>query len=206
MEKRWNNAELTDLKRRASNHTTEELALRFRTDAAQVRDKLAELGIEAASPVSEVDKAAIADFDRAVHRLHEQKWSEAIDLFEKVIAETEGMQLADRARQHLEICRQRIEPANEDPDPYLQAVFEKNRGNLEEALALCRANGAADDDAHYAYLMASIQALSGAEDEALELLETAIRLDAKNRVHAFHDPDFKALRGREEFSQLIQAP
>ena len=81
----------------------------------------------------------------------------------------------------------------EDTDPYLSAVFEKNNGNLEQALELCQQQGATDKDERYTYLMASIQALAGAEDEALDLLQAAIRLEPKNRVHAYHDPGLRAV-------------
>ncbi|MEM7355606.1 MAG: hypothetical protein AAF657_32630 [Acidobacteriota bacterium] len=206
MEKRWTNAEVSDLKARATKHTADELARRFKTDADQIRDKLKELGLEAATASSGHDEDALNDFSRALELLHDKKWSEAAELLEKLVADSPGVQLADRARQHLAICQRQMDSGNKTEDAYLQAVFEKNRGNLEAASALCAEHGSVDKEERFAYLMASISALDGAEDEALEHLETAIRLEPKNRVHAFHDPDFQALRGRDEFSQLIQAP
>ena len=206
MEKRWSKAELAHLKRYAKSQSIEELAQKFHADVATVRNKLAELGLGGTEGSSASEEAALEAFTQALELLHSQRWDEAAKLLEKVITESDGLHLADRARQHLEICRQRTAKAAEDGDPYLRAVFEKNRGNLERALDLCLRQDGAKDQEHFAYLMASIRALEGAEDEALDLLATAIRLEPKNRVHAFHDSDFRTLHGREEFSQLVQAP
>ncbi len=205
MAKHWTQAELDDLEKKASGSTVNELARRFRTDVASVNEKMHETGLAAAQENLGADPS-LKDFGRGVELLHENKWKQAATAFEKVVAESDEMQIADRARQHLVICRQHTDAVADDDDPYLQAVFEKNRGNLDEALALCQKHPAADSEEHFAYLIASIRALAGEEDQALELLETAIRLEPKNRVHAFHDSDFTALRGREEFSQLVQAP
>ena len=206
MEKRWSKAEIAHLKRNAEKQSVEELAQRFHTDKETVRRKLEELGLGSADADAQAADAALDDFQKACELLAKNKWAQAAKLFEKIAAGAEGLQLADRARQYLAICRSRTEEEDGDSDPYLRAVFEKNQGNLEEALELCRKHGSVKKEERYAYLAASIQALSGAEDEALKLLETAIKLEPKNRVHAYHDPDFEALQASEEFAQLIQAP
>ncbi|MCP3963137.1 MAG: hypothetical protein GY719_35300 [bacterium] len=206
MSKRWSKAELAHLKRYAESQSLEELAQRFHTDTESVRQKLEDLGLAGAGTSSADAEAALASFQEALELLHQKKWAKAAKLLEKTAAAAEDIHLADRARQHLEICRQQTDKTKDDADPYLRAVFEKNRGNLDEALALCKKQRGAAKEERYAYLMASIQALSGSEDEALTLLEDAIRLEPKNRVHAYHDPDFLALHGREEFTQLVQAP
>ncbi len=206
MEKRWSKAEIAHLKRNAESQSIEELAQRFHTAADEVRRKLDDLGLGSADSDTEAAEAAIDDFSRALELLHKQEYAQAGELLEQVAAGADSIQLADRARQHLAICRSQIaEPAGDD-DPYIQAVFEKNNGNLEQALDICQQQSKAAGDERYAYLMASIQALAGAEDEAIELLEAAIRLEPKNRVHAYHDPDFQALLVREEFTELVQAP
>ncbi|MCP4205137.1 MAG: hypothetical protein GY769_24775 [bacterium] len=204
MEKLWSKAEVAHLKRNAESQSIEELAQRFHIDSDAVRRKLEELGLGSADSSSEALEATLADFASALELLHAKKYAQAAELLERVVADADGIQIADRARQHLEICRARTAEESEDGDLYLRAVFEKNNGNLEQALELCRQVETVDSEEHYAYLMASIRALAGAEDEALELLETAIRLEPRNRVHAYHDSDFDPLRGREEFAQLVQ--
>ena len=204
MEKRWSKAEIAHLKRNAESQGAEELAQRFHTDAATVRRKLKELGLGSAESSSEA-QAALDDFAKAIEKLHGGKYKQAAKLLEGVVESAEDVQLADRARQHLEICRSQTAEASDGDDPYIRAVFEKNNGNLEQALELCQQQKGAAGDERYAYLMASIRALAGDEDEALELLEASISLEPKNRVHAYHDPDFEPLHDREEFTQLIQA-
>ncbi len=203
MEKRWSKAEITHLKRSAKNQGVEELAQRFHTDAATVRRKLKELGLGATDASSEA-QAAIDNFGKALEKLYGGKYEQAAKLFESVVESAADVQLADRARQHLGICRSRTAEESGGDDPYLRAVFEKNNGNLEQALELCKKQKGAKSDERYAYLMASIQALAGDEDDALKWLETSIRLEPKNRVHAYHDPDFEPLRERDEFAELIQ--
>jgi tetratricopeptide (TPR) repeat protein len=120
-----------------------------------------------------------------------------------MIEATDSRQLRDRAGQLLKVCRERLEGTPKADEVYDQVVFDKNRGNLEAALEVCGEQAEKDPDGRYTYLLASLQALSGSKDEALETLEKAIEADPRNRIHAYHDPDFEALRGREAFSKLI---
>ncbi len=203
MEKLWSKAEIAHLKRKAASQSIEELAQRFHTDATTVRRKLEELGLGSMDASDASTEAALEDFAEALKQLYDGKYPQAAELLENVVANTEDRQLADRARQHIAICTAHTADVVEDEDPYLLAVFEKNNGNFDQALELCQQQKT-DGDERYAYLMASIQALAGDEDQALGLLEDAIRLEPRNRVHAYHDPDFEALRGREEFTQLVQ--
>ncbi len=203
MEKRWSKTETSYLKRHAKNSSLEDLARRLHTDVETIRRKLVELRLLSEGSSGSSETGAVLDhYAEALRLLHEKDWGEAAERLERVVAGADNPQLADRARQSLEVCRQRLAEAPPAEDRYLQAVFEKNRGNLEAALELCLA-GKVDKEERYAYLAASIQALTGAEEEALEHLATAIRLDPKNRVHAYHDPDFQALRGQEGFSSLL---
>ena len=206
MEKRWSKAEIAHLKRSVEKQSAEELAQRFRTDTETVRRKLEELGLGSADADARAADTALEEFQQAFELLNAKKWAPAAKLFDKVATSAEGLQLADRARQYLAICQSRTAKEDDGADPYLRAVFEKNKGNLEAALELCQKHGSLKKEERYAYLAASIQALSGATDEALKLLEAAIKLEPKNRVHAYHDPDFEALQASKEFAQLVQAP
>ena len=201
MEKRWSKTEVAYLKRHAQSGSLEDFARRLHTDVETVRQKLTELNLLSEGSSSDA-RAAIDDYALALSLLHEEQWGEAAERLEKVVAAADSPQLADRARPSLTVCRRRLEAASPPKDGYLQAVFEKNRGNLEKALELCPAKKVKTEE-RYAYLAASIQALSGAEEEALDHLTTAIRLEPKNRVHAYHDPDFQALRDRAGFSSLV---
>jgi hypothetical protein len=80
-------------------------------------------------------------------------------------------------------------------------VVETNRGNHDEALRLI--GGLDRDDERNAYLEASIHALSERYEEAEEALRRSVELQPKNRIHAFHDPDFAELRSRTQHSGLF---
>ena len=153
--------------------------------------------------MSETD-TSLEDFAEGMKLLGEKNLSSAAERFEKVIAETDGRHLRDRARQFLAICRSQLGQDENIEDLFLAAVVKKNDGQLDEARSLCEQDGS--DDEKFAYLKASIEALAGNEEQALELLEKAIGLEPKNRVHAFHDPDFEDLRGHEGFAALINPP
>jgi tetratricopeptide (TPR) repeat protein len=202
MEKRWSKTEVAYLKRHAGSGSLAELARRLHTDAGTVRRKLVELNLLSEGSGGDGGGAALEDYAEALRLLHDQKWAEAAERLEKIAGAADSPHVADRARQNLAVCRQRLAEPPPAEDRYLQAVFEKNRGNLEAALELLPA-GAVKKEERYAYLAASIQALTGAEEEALSHLATAIRLEPKNRIHAYHDPDFRALRGQKEFASLV---
>lgn len=206
MEKRWSKAEITHLERHAASANLEELAQKFHTDADTVRRKIEELGLGASSAAGKVDEEALKRYSKGLELLYAKKWDAAADEFQGALELSDTRQLSDRARQNLEICRRATAADDGADDPYLAAVYEKNRGNLESALDLCQNGSRTEQDERWAYLAASIQALAGAEEEALRLLETAIRLEPRNRIHAYHDPDFSELRGHESFTELLGDP
>ena len=148
--------------------------------------------VTAADPV-------LKTFTQALEALHKKSWAKAAKLFESVIESSDLAEVRERARQYLAACRPHLaqgEPeAAQDEDPWMQALFEKNRGNLAAALEQCRQGGRDQKDERFAYLAASIHAADGRTEEAAKALARAIELNSKNRVHAFHDSDFAELRG-----------
>ena len=204
MDKRWSKTEISHLKKHAANSSVEELARRFHTDTTAVRDKLEKLHLAANNDAGAEGDVALEEFEAGLEKIQAKQWDEAKTLFESVATKADHSQLADRARQYIEICLRQQETLS-TADPYLLAVFEKNRGNLEAALAICQQEDSASVP-HFAYLKASVEALAGNEEEALTQLQAAIELDPKNRVYAFHDPDFRNLHGLDEFSDLMAMP
>jgi len=201
MAKRWAKTEIAHLKRHAATKTVDELAQRLNTDAESVRKKLEELGLVGGRPSTGPDPA-VEVYEKGLALLHHKRWKDAAAAFEEVLATSDSRMLSDRARQHLQICQRQTATAAEG-DPYVTALVEKNRGNYPAAAKLVAAIGSPQSDERAAYLAASIAALSGDVDRALDLLKTAIRLEPRNRVHAYHDPDFASLRGRDELKKLL---
>jgi tetratricopeptide (TPR) repeat protein len=207
MARSWQKSEITYLKRYGATKTPEELAKRFETDVKQVTQQLKKLGVETKESTTGVyDDPAVDAFEKAVATLHKGKWKDAAGKFEKIIEETDLPEIAARAQQYLTICQSRLEKDSWDDggDPFLRAVVLKNQGNLDEALKI--ATRGPDDDDRYLYLAASIHALKEHGEEAEKALQRAIELNPKNRVYAFHDPDFIHLRGHEEYAELFTRP
>jgi tetratricopeptide (TPR) repeat protein len=146
-------------------------------------------------------------YTQALEALHKKGWAKAAKLFESVIESTDLPEVRARALQYLAACRQHLDEKGAsdapDDDPFLQALFEKNRGNLAAALEACRQGGRDQKDERFAYLAASIHASEGRTDEAAKVLARAIELNSKNRIHAFHDSDFAELRGNPNHRQLF---
>ncbi|MCZ6506692.1 MAG: hypothetical protein O7A98_05375 [Acidobacteria bacterium] len=208
MAKRWKKEELTYLKRYAKDRRVADLARRFKTDAAAVQLKLRELDLEA---VDSVEPAPLEGshqlglFERALRALHSSKWSQAADGFQRVVREGDQPDLINRARRYLAIAEERLEGDHEveADDPYLQAVYERNKGNFDAALTIARAGGRRSKDARFAYLVASIHVARGELDAAANYLRTAIDLEPMSRVHALNDADFADLRAAAEHADLF---
>src|SRR5690349_2054526 len=91
---------------------------------------------------------ALDIYTEGLAALGRQDWAEAARLFETVIQESDTPELTLRARQFLATSRQKLaqnqqedRAAGEDDDPYLRALFEKNRGDFRRSLELCRQDG-----------------------------------------------------------------
>lgn len=207
MAKSWKDTEISYLKRYAATKTADELARRFRTDAKTVSAKLAELGVAAKGEAAGSGPAdpGVEAYEKGLKKLYEEKWKAAAELLGKVREQTDQPELAARAAQLLAVCEARLAETAEGEvdDPYLAAVYWKNRGRLEKALELCEKADRGKDDERFAYLAASIHSLAGRLDEAEKALTRAIELDSKNRVHAHHDPDFDDLRQSQEHAHLF---
>ena len=210
MAKRWLKTDLAYLKRYAKTRSLADLAERFRSDPATMRAKLTELRLASRDGqgwVEPVVDPLLEVYEQGLKSLYRQRWAEASKLFARVAAEADQPELAQRARQHLEACRlkKEEEKAGEPTadDPFLLAVYHKNRGEYEAALQICSRGGRQSKDERFAYLVASIHALRGEMQEAARFLELAVGLNPKNRVHAHHDPDFAELRRRPEHAGLF---
>jgi len=109
------------------------------------------------------------------------------------------------ARRYLEVCREQLarKRKTEETDPYLMAVVERNRGNPDEAHAICSAGGRRSKDPRFAYLAAALFAEQEEYDEAARFLELAFELDPATRVHAQLDSDFERMRALPEHADLF---
>jgi tetratricopeptide (TPR) repeat protein len=209
MAKRWKAEEITYLKRYAKRRTLEELAERFRTDSTEVQSELTELGLAAKNSVAPVNLAtdpSVKLFEKGVRSLHRGKYEESRKILEEVMIGTDILDLAQRARRYLAVCNEHLQSgkSTDDEDPFLVAVYERNRGNLEGALELCSRGGRQSKDERFAYLAAALHSLKGDLDQAAKFLSLAVEMNPVNRVRALHDSDFAALESDPEHSRLFK--
>lgn len=203
MAKSWQKNDITYLKRYSSTKTAEELARRFDTTTEEVRDQLDKLGIAAKGQTAAQDPV-VGLFSEALELVHEKEWQKARKVFAKVVEESDQNEITGRAQQYLTICQEQLgENTPEDvDDPFLEAVVLKNQGRLEEALEQAEKGSGKDD--RFVYLQASIHSLLEQGDEAEKALRKAVELNPRNRIYAFHDPDFDHLRNSEEHAHLFE--
>jgi len=202
----WSNQDLGYLKRYAATKTLEELVQRFEIDAAEVRTQLAALDLKTkdGEPLERVriDDAVLSTFESGVQALYKGNWKTAVKQFEKVLEDGDPPELAARARQHLAVAERRLAESEDEAGPYLKAVYEKNRGELDAAMKIVKAQKK-DDGGRYAYLAASLHALADDEDQAVAALAKAVEADPRHRVSAYHDPDFAELRQNKDHAHLF---
>jgi tetratricopeptide (TPR) repeat protein len=207
MAKSWSTQETGYLKRYAATKTLEELVQRFEAEPDEVRAKLAELELttrdgEPGGGAQAGPDPMIGPYEEGLEALYAGKWKKAAELFERVAADSDQPDLAARARQHLAAARRRAAAGEEKDEPYLQAVYAKNRGDLDEAHKIVDGQQK-DDGGRFAYLAASLHALGGRPSQAAEALGRAIEADPRHKVNAYHDPDFADLRKDKDHAHLF---
>jgi len=209
MAKRWKKEDLTYLKKYAEGKRVSELADRFNTDAASVRAQLLELGVTAIDSVPEhriENDPLIGDYTKGLAALQKGNWATAVKTFQKVLAESDQPELAERTRRYLAIAEHKAggtDDGLDKEDPFLVAVFHRNNGNLDEALDISTRGGRAGKDPRFALLAAGICAVKGEIETAASHLETALELDPRNRSYARQDSDFSEMRLDPEYQELF---
>jgi tetratricopeptide (TPR) repeat protein len=220
MAKRWSEAELRFLRDNASKMSVQALADALSVRVDDLEKKIERLGAPPAAAAGEPKKAqtlkelsrhtenARREYDRGVAALQRRKLDEAERHFVELIQKyAEEKELVDRARVYLAVCERQKAAAgaslSEPEDFYYAAVFEKNRGNVNEAIEhlkrAARKNGGGKVD----FLLACCYAQRGESGSALEHLRRAIDEDQRNRILARHDRDFDAVRDTPEFQELL---
>ena len=159
------------------------------------------------SPAAGSGDPALDAFSEGLAALQGKDWKKASERLEKAVELADRSDLRDRARQLLTVSRQKAGEGGKakeaEVDPYLAAVYEKNRGDHGAALEMSRKGGRDQKDDRFAYLVASIHAAEGRIEEAAQALAKAVELNPRNRIHAFHDPDFAELRKNRDYRPLF---
>jgi len=146
-------------------------------------------------------------FAKAIHRFHQRKFKDALELFETA-ASGPAVEVSHSARTHARICRQRIESAApdpvtaEDPSNYAIALLNEKKADLAEEHLRAAAKLAPRQD-HVLYALAVCHAVRGDAHKAYEDLKRAIEIHPRNRSQARSDPDFADLLRHPAFKQLL---
>ncbi len=155
--------------------------------------------------------AAVKDFEAGVRLFQKEKFDKAQEIFEKLV-NSPAREVAARARVHLQLCRQKLNPRERLPaaktaeDYYNLGVVETNARAFDSALEhLTKADKMTPNQEHIQYALAALHALQGHTDAALEYLTATIKLKPGNRTRARLDGDFESLAADPRFRQLVSA-
>lgn len=203
MSKRWQKVEIRYLEKHAGDKTVEELAKRFHTDVATVKAQLRKLKLDAASAGASSEAEVLERYRQGMAALYEGKWKQAEGILSGVAGEAPSLELAARARQFAETASRRAADGGEE-DPYLRAVFDKNRGAFDAALAACTDGKRREKDGRFAYLAAAVECLRGNLEGSAEHLLRSFELDSRHRTFARRDPDLETLRESTSHRHLFQ--
>ena len=147
-------------------------------------------------------------YEEALQHFQQQRYAKAKPLFEKVLSGP-SREFADRARIHLRISEQRMQPADQasprsPEDHYQHGVAMMNMGRWDEAREhLLRARKLAPKADYVIYAIAALDCLTGEAEAAMENLKVAIQLRPENRYHARNDQDFAFLQEDPRFTELL---
>jgi tetratricopeptide (TPR) repeat protein len=147
-------------------------------------------------------------YEEALQHFQQQKYQKAKPLLEKILTGP-SKEFADRARIHLRIVEQRMQPkdaasARSPEDHYQQGVAMMNMGRWDDAREhFLKARKLTPKADYVVYAMAALDCLTGETESAMENLKVAIQLRPENRYHARNDEDFAFLQEDPRFTELL---
>jgi tetratricopeptide (TPR) repeat protein len=155
---------------------------------------------------------ALAMYETGVRALQRHDYQGAATQFRAIIERyPEERELQERSQLYLRVCER--ETARRPPTPQTPqervyaATVALNAGDTSTALDhLRRALDDSPDSDHAHYIMSVALASKGDAGQALQHLRQAITLNPENRALAKQDPDLEAVRGADEFRELVEAP
>ncbi len=150
---------------------------------------------------------AVQNYETGLRAMQEHKFDKAKGLLQKVLAGP-SIELADRAKTHLNTCNQHLERAAtqfKTPEEHFDfAVSLMNVGDYvsarEHLERLSKQNPQAD---YVVYGLAALDCLTGRVEESLKHLDEAIRLNSSLRFQARNDSDFQNLAEDPRFTELL---
>ena len=139
----------------------------------------------------------LSEFESALKMFSEQRYTEACELFARVVAGP-ARNIADKARAYIQVCERKttqLETEFQNADDHFNYGVERlNARDIEKARHhLGRALAMKPDAEYIVYTMALCCGLSGDGTGACENLKRAIELEPKNRILARQDPEFAIL-------------
>ena len=150
---------------------------------------------------------AVQNYEAGLKAMQEHKFEKAKGLLEKIV--TSGpRELADRARLHLNTCKQQLSATSSsfktDEEHFDYAVSLMNGGHFDQAREHMEKILKHNPKADFAYYgLAVVDCLTGQVESSLKSLGEAIRLNPHNRYQARNDSDFQNMGDDPRFTELL---
>ena len=150
---------------------------------------------------------AVQNYEAGLRAMQEHKFDKAKGLLQKVLAGP-SVELADRAKTHLNTCNHHIEKADHQfrsPEEHFDyAISLMNVGDYVSAREhLEKLSGHSPKLDYVSYGLAALDCLTGRVEDALKNLDEAIRANPSLRFQARNDSDFQNLSEDPRFTELL---
>ncbi|NOZ14218.1 MAG: hypothetical protein GXO69_11350 [Acidobacteria bacterium] len=145
----------------------------------------------------------IKGYEKALELLGKEKFREARNAFEKLVAKAENSQFREKCNAHIRYCdeKSKEKEAVKNVDPVARAVFLLNRKEFEESIATLQPVLKKDPQNDVLiFILAAAHAGMGDEEKAITLLKKAVSLNPANKLHAQRDVLFENLQ--EKLAEL----
>ncbi len=155
-------------------------------------------------------QAIITDYNKAVRAFKKKEYQKAEELLKEFIKEHDSeSEFVDRAKVYLSLSEekkkdQKISLKTFD-DYYQYSVYQLNQGEYKEALKLLsKAKEFKEKEAKVEYLMADVYCLMGENEQCLEHLKKAIKMDKFYGILAQNEIDFEAIKEDKKFKLITK--
>lgn len=160
-------------------------------------------------------KKVINEFGVAIKLFNKKKYKEAIEIFDKLIKESNDsdhysvLEVKTRSEVYRNIAESQLNPVKiklESNEDYLnEGIFNLNAGNLDRALARFKHLEKKKYNDPYLYYLISLVYLKKDDiEESINYLEQCIDLDDYYKIIAYNEPDFDSLSEDENFIDLVE--
>ncbi len=161
----------------------------------------------AVAPADSARSQALQLYEAGLRLMQERKYDKATVTFEKILTNGPG-DLCERVRIYIAACAQQLEHVRNSfaslDEQYDYAISLLNTGDYDDARQHLEDILEKDRNCDFVYYgLAVLSSMTGRQENCLEHLNEAIRLNPRNRIQARGDSDFQDMVDDPRFTELL---